>query len=205
MKRAIFLIFLFVCSHSATHSQIINQEPLSDRITGYMLDVTLDPVVKTVKGTMDAYRVNRSADTVPDVRMHLYMNAFRNNKSTFFKESDRSMEKDDSFQGWIEITSLTDKNGTDLSAGMQFISPDDGNPDDKSVIRILLPGLAYPGDTVSPKISFVTKLPLLKFRKGYRDGSVPPFPSFPVIRFHKDLSENMEIWKCDFTDGTGRV
>ena len=46
--------------------------------------------------------------------------------------------------GWIDIKSITGRDGSDMLPMMQYISPDDGNKDDKTVIRIDLPEPAKP-------------------------------------------------------------
>ncbi len=172
MKRtSSCLVYLFLII-PVLQSQIINKVPLSERITGYRMDVRLDTDAKTVTGNMEAFWVNRSADTVPDIRMHLYMNAFRSNKTTFHKRwghivtGDSPGEKDMD-RGWIGIRSFEDNNGTDLIPAMEYISPDDGNTDDRTVVRVLLPEPAKPGDTVFVRIDFETKLPSRIIRTGY--------------------------------------
>ena len=58
---------------------------------------------------METYWVNKSQDIVPDVQMHLYMNAFRSNKTTFYKESGRTADKRDLIlDGLILRISLTE-------------------------------------------------------------------------------------------------
>jgi hypothetical protein len=163
MKRTLFCVIYLALLIPLLKSQIINKVPLSERITGYRMDVRLDTDAKTVTGNMEAYWVNRSADTVPDIRMHLYMNAFRSNKTTFHKrwghkEIWDSQGEKDLDPGWIGIISFEDNNGTDLMPAMEYISPDDGNTDDRTVVRVLLPEPAKPGDTVFVRIDFETKL-----------------------------------------------
>jgi len=157
----IFLIYTQICS------QIINKEPLSPRITGYNIEATLDPSEKTVTGNMEAFWVNTSTGSVPDVQLHMYMNAFRSDKSTFSRESRHTHWMGNSYDGYIDITSCTDRQGNELLSRLQYISPDDGNPDDSTVLRIDLPEPAMPGDTVFLKIKFVTGLPSEIIRTGY--------------------------------------
>jgi len=140
-------------------SQTSNRSPLSERITGYDIDVILDPVSKKVTGNMKAFWVNKSTDVVPDIQMHLYMNAFRDGNSTFHRELGFSPGKNPDDNGWIDIISFTGRNSSDLKPLIEYISPDDGNPDDKTVMRVLLPEPAYPGDTLFINMRFETKLP----------------------------------------------
>lgn len=157
----VFTYVLIFLSGISTFSgaQIVLEKPLSSRQTGYHINARLHPDKKTVEGEMTAFWVNMSDDDVADVQMHLYMNAFYSRKSTFYKEMPWNMDFNEKDAGWIDMTSLSGKNGDDLSGRINYISPDDGNPDDRTVIRIDLPEPCKPGDTVKLKIKFLTKLP----------------------------------------------
>lgn len=184
---------------SALQAQIINKEPLSERITGYKIIATLDTKAKTVDCTMEAFWVNKSSDTVPDIRMHLYMNAFRSNRTTFYKESGDSPGKKDEDLGWIEISSLTDKYGRDLIPKMEYISPDDGNSEDRTVMRVLLPKPARPGDTVSIRSSFVTKLPARIRRTGFNGDFYFVAQWFPKFGVYEAAGTRYAVkggWNC---------
>jgi len=189
---------------NATYGQVINKVPLSERITGYKMDVKLDTDAKTVSGNMEAFWVNKSTDMVPDIRMHLYMNAFRSNKTTFYTESGKSSweispgNKDQDL-GWIEIKSFEDKNGTDLIPRMEYISPDDRNKEDRTVLKVMLPEPAKPGDTVFVKIKFKTKLPSHIRRTGYNDDYyfvAQWFPKFGVYEPAGMRYVSMGGWNC---------
>jgi hypothetical protein len=166
ISQFLLVAFLF---HDLAYSQIVLKAPLSARQTYYKIDARLNPVSKMVEGEMETYWVNKSLDAVPDVQMHLYLNAFRSSKSTFNKESEQMADKKRDNLGWIDIKKITDKNGTDLFPSLKFISPDDGNPDDSTVFKISLPKTCKPADTIFLKISFESKLPGKIIRTGYKD------------------------------------
>ena len=90
MKRKGILFTVLAFITVALHCQIINPEPLSPRITDYIMDVRLDTESRTVTGSMEAFWVNFTSEEVPDIRLHMYMNAFRSRNSTLYKESGRS-------------------------------------------------------------------------------------------------------------------
>src|SRR5665811_1532732 len=159
MKNFLIILIVLMMYASPGNSQVINKEPLSIRQTGYDIDAKLDPSTKTVTGIMRAFWVNKSTDIVPDIQLHLYMNAFKSKSTTLFRESRGSLGFKDSENGWIEIKTFTDRQGNDLIPGMKFISPDDGNLSDQTVLKVELPKSALPGDTVFINISFETKLP----------------------------------------------
>jgi len=169
MKKYLLFIIAFCPLVNPVFSQIINKEPLSARQTYYKIDARLDDSSKMVLGTMKAYWVNKSPDNVPDIQMHLYLNAFSSSKSTFNKETGMSPGNNDIDLGWIDIKEMKDRKGRDLSPLMGFISPDDGNTDDKTVLKISLPEIVKPGDTVFLNITFESKLPSQIRRTGYTD------------------------------------
>jgi hypothetical protein len=184
---------------NTANAQIVVKEPLSIRQTCYRIDATLDTARRIVKGKMETYWVNKSQDVVPDVQMHLYMNAFRSSRSTFNKESGYSSDKEASDPGWIDIKEIYDRSGRDLLPDLQYIRPDDGNIYDSTVIRITLPRLAKPGDTVFLKVNFETKLPSRIIRTGYKDDFYfvgQWFPKFGVYE-SKGMRYSMAgNWNC---------
>jgi len=149
--------------------QIVLKEPLSYRLAGYNIDAKLDHVTKTVEAKMKAFWVNSSRDVVPDIQLHLYMNAFRSSKTIFNIESGDSPTDKKPEYGWINIKSFTDQKGKDLIPRMEYISSDDGNMEDQTVLRVVLPKPAVPGDTVFINVSFETRLPSEIIRTGYSD------------------------------------
>jgi hypothetical protein len=95
------------------------------------------------------------------------MNGFKSNKTTLGKEMGDFFMLKKPEPGWINLNSFTDRDGTDLLQRMTFISPDDANPDDQTVVRVLLPKPALPGDTVYVNMDFETRLPTLTRRTGF--------------------------------------
>jgi hypothetical protein len=167
MNRKTISIIIFMLIAGSLHCQIINREPLSPRLTGYNMDIKLDTASKTVSGAMEAYWINNSSENVQDIQLHMYMNAFKSRNSTLYKESGGSPGKKASDPGWININSLTDRNGTDLMSMMKYIRSDDENSSDSTVLQVILPEPAAPGDTVFIKVDFETKLPSRIRRTGF--------------------------------------
>lgn len=159
MKKTLLIILSLMFITCTSFAQVINKEPLSARITGYKINAKLDPVKKTVYGHMEAFWVNISDDNIIDAQLHMYMNAYSSYKTTFLKESKISSGIKESDYGWIKIISMYDRVGTDLTRDLQFISPDDGNPNDSTVLLVSLPEAISPGDTLFINVGFETKLP----------------------------------------------
>ncbi len=69
----------------------------------------------------------------------------------------------------------------DLTAQLQYIQPDDGNKDDKTVIDLRLPKPIAPGDYVQFKIAFQTNFPETQARSGWKRDFVLGGQWFPKV------------------------
>ena len=199
MKRHFSYLIFFCFFFYSLHSQIVNKYPLSQRLTGYKIEASLDTGSKIVYGKMDAFWVNTSSDTVADVQLHLYLNAFSSEKTTFAKESNGPYFPGDMDYGWIDIVSMSNSEGNDLIPLMEYISPDDGNIFDRTVLKISLPEPAQPGDTVFLNISFESKLPLLSHRTGYTDDYYFVAQWFPKFGVYEPAGMRNAVkggWNC---------
>jgi hypothetical protein len=141
---------------------VIFTQPLSPRIANYNIDVKLDAGKRLLNGHEVIKWHNKSPDVISELQFHLYLNAFRNNKSTFMKESggsSRGFEIEKNGWGFSEIKKIKLSSGEDITNTMQFIQPDDDNKDDKTVFRLPLPKPLQPGDSIELEIDFVALLP----------------------------------------------
>ncbi|NPA37392.1 MAG: M1 family metallopeptidase [Chlorobi bacterium] len=148
-------------------------EKLSPRYTNYKIKAKLNPETKIVNGEMWLTWKNPSTDTVATMQFHMYLNAFKNTESTFYKESGgqlRGMSKNDNDSltwGYVDVLSMIDDSGVDLASEIKFIHPDDDNIYDQTVIEVPLNRPVLPGDSIHLHINFVSKLPEIFARSGY--------------------------------------
>jgi hypothetical protein len=143
---------------------------LSKPVVSYDLKARLRPGTRTVEGSETLTWLNDSGAPVSELRFHLYLNAFQNNRSTFMVESGAlaSREKRPAEDwGRIDVTSLRIPGGPDLAPTLEFVQPDDGNQDDRTVARVPLPSPVPPGGRITLEIEFVSKLPKVIARSGY--------------------------------------
>ena len=176
-----FLLLLCLLSPALTGfaqpSKPIFPTPLSPRLANYQIDVTLDPVTKKLDGRETLTWRNPSSDVVRELQFHLYLNAFRNDKSTFMRESGGQLRGDqidrnanENPYGWIDVTSMKVRGGRfDVSEPLayQFFQPDDTNQNDHTVIRVPLSKPVGPGETIVLDIAFKAKLPKIFARTGF--------------------------------------
>jgi hypothetical protein len=138
-------------------------------VADYRISVSLDPITKQLVGQERIVWRNPSTDAVPDLWFHLYLNAFRDRESTFFRESGGEHRGIMMDGGWgsIEITALTLPDGTDLLKSLTFQAPDDDNRADRTVARVPLPQPVGPGATLTLDVRFKAQLPKVFARTGY--------------------------------------
>jgi hypothetical protein len=143
---------------------------LSHQVVRYDIQARLVPETKTVQGREVLSWLNDSDVPVSELRFHLYLNAFKNNRSTFMKESGgshRGFKLDGENWGSIDVTRIRIKDGADLTPTLEFVQPDDRNPDDQTVARVSLPTAVKPQESVALVIEFAAKLPRVFARSGF--------------------------------------
>ncbi len=168
MKRIIYLAFALALLATLAQAKYV-----ADPIVNYKIDARLDPQAKTIKGHEVIVWKNHTNDTIPDLQFHLYLNAFKNNKSTFMKEGgaeSRRVRFRNKADSWgYEQVHLIKVDGTDLTGKIEYIQPDDGNKDDQTVMRVVLPKPIPPHGSVTIEIDWTSKLPHVFARTGFHD------------------------------------
>jgi hypothetical protein len=147
-------------------------EPVSPPAVEYTIQASLDAAAHVVDGQERLVWRNPSAEPVGELRFHLYLNAFKNNRSTFFRESggqlrgDRFGAKPEDW-GWIDISSFKTADGVDLKPSMRFAQPDGNEASDETVLAVTLPAPVPPHGEIALAIAFRSKLPRVFARTGY--------------------------------------
>jgi len=203
--RFILLFLLVFLIQDTLLPQTIFPTPLSPRNASYDMEVTLNPKTKILDGFEVLHWRNISSDVINELRFHLYLNAFKNTKSTFIKESGGQLrgltfnEGADSNWGWIDVLSMKIQNGEDLTNKITFIHPDDNNTDDQTVISIPLAKQIKPGETVNINIKFKSKLPKIFARTGFAGDYFLVgqwFPKIGVYEFPGIRYATKGGWNC---------
>jgi len=140
----------------------------------YEIWVELDDTEKTLLGKEEIVWTNPTAEAVPDMLLHLYWNAFKNEDSAFLREAaaesmfSRGDAPEDGEWGWIDITDIRLADGSDLKPTLHYVTPDGPeHPDDQTVARVLFPAPVRPGESVRIRLEFRSKVPRTVARSGY--------------------------------------
>ncbi len=147
---------------------------MSQRIVHYEIEAKYD----AAKHSVDADEVltyhNVTGQALDHFPFHLYQNAFQP-KATFVRDSKLMGSRDVNYAEWDEkyygaedIKSLEVVGQGDLTQNLQFIAPDDGNKDDKTVVDLKLAKPIPNGQFVQFKIKFQTKFPETQARSGWK-------------------------------------
>ncbi|KAF1009377.1 MAG: hypothetical protein GAK28_00014 [Luteibacter sp.] len=149
------------------------QEHLSDRVVSYRIQARLDAQHHVVEGRQQLTWRNRSDRPVSAVFLHMYLNAFENEGSTFLTErrllsEGRSRGSGDIGKGewgYIDLSSI-DQDGASLA--WRYVHPDGGADTDHTVVRVDLAQPVAPGASVSLDMTFRSQLPKVVSRTGYQ-------------------------------------
>ncbi|MGP1665810.1 MAG: M1 family metallopeptidase, partial [Rhodanobacter sp.] len=150
-----------------------HEATLSDRVASYKIDATLDAAKHSVSASQRMTWRNRSDRPVSHIYVHLYLNAFQNEGSTWFTERNvllahgRSrgaavLEKGE--WGWIDLKQV--KQG-EAALKWQFVQPDHGPATDQTVARIDLAKPVPAGGELTLDMDFVSQLPRVVERTGW--------------------------------------
>jgi hypothetical protein len=132
---------------------------------------------------------NRTRASFDDLRLHLYLNAWKNDRSTWLLEqargggrNDRGIRaKDASRWSFSEIHRITLEDGTDLTPFLSYISPDDANPDDRTLVSVRLPRPVAPGETLVFRVDWEGRFPRAIARTGWKDDYLLGAQWFPKL------------------------
>ncbi|TNE47844.1 MAG: M1 family peptidase [Deltaproteobacteria bacterium] len=174
-------------------------------IASYNIKASLNPKKRQVIGSLLLDWKNTSTDNVGDLWFHLYMNAFKNERSSFLKgvrnapPSRRFSSTNLKHWGWIDVKSIQVVNGEDLTPRMKYRQPDDNNPDDRTVMQVKLKEPVNPGQTLRLRIKFVTQLPEAFARTGFRGNFFMVAQWFPKIGVYESAKKRgaaKGAWNC---------
>jgi hypothetical protein len=168
--------------------------PRAERVASYRIEARLDPDARTVEGRQTLVWRNATGDAAAAVCLHLYLNAFANNRTTFLDEEAAAVEewarRHPEEWGGLDVDEIL-IGGDDRTGALEFIRPDDGNPHDRSLARLPLPQPVAPGATVEIKFEFTARLPRLYARAGHAAPFFFAGQWFPKIGVFRDGE-----WNC---------
>lgn|GEM_PF-95385 len=183
-------------------------EGVGARTIAYEIQASLDPVTHTVRGRGTLRWRNPTQVSAPDFHLHLYLNAFRDEHSTFLRESlgaHRGAKFDSAHPGSIDVTSFRTAGGQELAGKGAFSACDDANPDDRTVWSVALPEAIAPGAEAVFQLEWTSLLPKAFARTGFGGDYHMVAQWFPKPGVFEQLVEDGAFvgrWNCHQFHGT---
>ena len=166
---------------------INSDKPMSERVVHYEIDAKYDAGKHTVVATEVLTYHNLTGQALDHFPFHLYQNAFQP-KSTWVRETKIEGSRDTTYEKWEEkqygaeeIEDIEVVGQGNLTGQLQYIAPDDGNKDDKTVVDLHLIKPIASGAYVQFKIAFQTKFPETQARSGWKRDFVLGGQWFPKV------------------------
>jgi hypothetical protein len=151
-------------------------------VVDYTIAAVLDPGEHMVHGSGTIVWRNTSTVPVRELWFHLYLNAFKNERTIFLRAPVASGRGTASVSDWgyIDVKKLVARElGVDLWPGADKTTP--GDPDDQTDIRVPLPSEVPPGGTLTLDAEWNSKLPTVVERTGYAGDFYMVAQWFPKI------------------------
>lgn len=143
-----------------------------EKVVGYELRATLDPVLHTVHGEGTIRWTNRSRTNVSELWMHLYLNAFKNQSSVFMRAPIGGFRGSTIPREWgtIDVRKLTWVDNGERKELWPSAQLKRGTDEDETDAAVPLPRAVLAGETIELEMVWDDKLPSIVERTGF-DGS----------------------------------
>jgi len=130
-------------------------------IASYRIEATYDAQAKTIAGKETITYLNDSPEALAELYLHLYLNAFKDENTTWMRESrgvSRGFKADPQRRGWTDVTAISIVNGPDLLAASQV---------DETILRVPLPAPLAAGQAIQLAVEWQAQLPRVFARTGF--------------------------------------
>jgi hypothetical protein len=138
-------------------------------VVSYTLSARLDDTAHTIDGKGTIIWENASSRPAAELYFHLYLNAFKNNRTVFLRSpfgGGRSGHGA-SHWGYIDVKRLVVREMGDASLWPTRGTPKAEDADDETDVRVPLPRPAAPGERLTLEVEWQSVLPEIVERTGY--------------------------------------
>lgn len=194
-------LLLLIGGNALAQCDPVFRQPLSQRAANYEMHVSLDDQRKTIDATQTIRFTNTSPEPVRELRMYMYLNAFKNSQSSFLKGTSQIfgqgyMNRTQDEWGWIGVEKITREGGADLSGNMRYVQLDDANNADQSVLEVALDKPVLPGETAIFNLKWRAKMPKTIARAGYSKDFYLFCHWFPQLGVWEENKDGKWDWNC---------
>ena len=159
-------------------------------VASYSIQVSLDATSKQLRGTERLTYHNPSRDSLNEVWLRLYLNAFRSPDTRWMREAGgehRGFSADS--PGWIKLERLVL-----VETGTALPLPGNDGDTEETIVRLPLPAPLAPGQTLALDIAWTAQLPKVFARTGYADDFVMAGQWYPKLAVYDRGAWDSEPW-----------
>lgn len=160
LKRILFLFLMYCLS-----SVVYGQSPYWQQQVNYKIDVTLNDADNTLDGFVKMDYYNNSPDTLYFIWFHLWLNAYKNDKTAF---TDQDLENGSTDFYFSNADKRGYINRLDFKVNGEIAKTQD-HPQHQDIIKLLLPKPIAPNSSTKIETPFHVKLPYNFSRGGHVD------------------------------------
>ncbi len=160
----------------------------------YRLEARLDPALKQVHGSGRIRYRNPSADTLDQIWLRLYLNAFRSPDTLWLTEAGeghRGESFDPANPGWIKVESLT------LAGSGTPLEIPDGGDGDSTIVPVALPQPLGPGEMLELDVRWTSQLPRVFASTGFSDDFFMVAQWYPKLAVYDRGEWDTEPWHAN--------
>lgn len=172
--------------------------PWQQRVV-YHIDVKLNTIDHTLSGTEHITYLNNSPDSLGEIWLNVYPNAYKDRNSVWARESEQMKEfgfslAQENDRGYLDIRSL------------QIDEESPRYEIDDTRMRVILEKSLMPGDSVTFRVDFFLKIPKIFSRLGYKDNHYEIVQWYPKIcvydraGWHNEYYHNIGEFYGEFGD-----
>lgn len=157
LKNVLLCIALLACYYASNGQQAYWQQKVN-----YSIAVTLDTAAHTLDGTVKMDYSNNSPDTLHFLWMHLWPNAYKNDR-TAFSEQDLQIGKTNFYFSQTEDRGYINRLNFKVD---QHAAATEDHPLHQDIVKLILPKPLLPGTQTTIETPFHVKLPRQFSRSG---------------------------------------
>lgn len=204
-KKNIAKILIALCLISAIALIVLiftgcTSKTLSQNLTDYNLNLTLDTENKTITGTQKVNYLNNTDVTLDNIQFHLYPNAFREGAkiSPVSLTNEHKAYPNGKSYGKIDIQSVK---VSGMNCTLKLNEDDEiNNPsylitgEDENILKVNLTKELYPDDKIEIEIEFFITLPNINHRFGYGDNTINLGNFYPIACVYEDGNFKTDLY-----------
>ncbi len=164
MKKTFTLTFVFICLNTVFAQHKTLEQSKWQQTVNYTIQVSLNDIENTLTGNINMQYINNSPDTLKEIFIHLWPNAYKNNQTAYAKQDLENGKTDFYFakseeRGFIDSLAFTIDNK--LCTWQLTMDID--------IAKITLNQVVLPRQTIEIATPFFVKIPKVFSRMGHED------------------------------------